>query len=129
MLSPIVNGIAFWYSNVFWNKMICYANHVFTWVFNILVNNLTIIQKSFHSCFPFLNFLIPSYNLLQWCTLIDEHTPWNHQEHIDIAWPKHDLTNGLANWNGEQITTFINIKVKELKFWPFILDISNDFVK
>ncbi len=57
----------FRYSSNFWNIMTCGANCVFTKVLNILVESLAIIQKSFHYCFPFLDFKNPSYSLLQGC--------------------------------------------------------------
>jgi hypothetical protein len=59
--------IAFnWYSNVFLNMMIHDANCIFTWVFSILVGNLTIMQEYFHSCFLFPLFFCLSYIFLQW---------------------------------------------------------------
>ncbi len=123
--------ITFQYSNVSWNAMMQKANLVFTKIFNILTRKLAVVQNSFHSCRPLLDFFVQIMVFHNAIWISFKLTLKNltkillssvaYRTTFDMTCPKHDPTNGHANWNVEQETTKINVEVKvfklNLSFW------------
>jgi hypothetical protein len=128
-------GIAFWYSRIFWNKIIFKAKHVFIRVLNNLINSLTMIQTYLHSCFPFPDFFVQVIFFCNdvWITFkLTLNKLWHHWWHIELPLTLHGQKKSYK-WGRQLKGWSKNYRLQGIsqcvQIWIFIFNKNNDFVK
>ncbi len=131
-------GIAFWYSRIFWNKIIFKAKHVFIGVLNNLTSSLTMINI-FTFLFPLPWFFCPNKNVLQQCLNSLQANFFKTQINFGIiggilSYLWHCMAKTQSyKWGRQLKGRTKNYRLQGIgqcvQIWAFIFNKSNDFVK